>query len=821
MGAWRVLAWALSCLLFLPIPGYAALFTSGFPPAGTPGVPTSASGGVTFTAALFGQTAEPPNPPLGTGIVWFDAATQRIRSKNNLGVISTSVVSDPGAPNNFLTGISTSGIVSKAQPAFTNIFGTAAPAQLPNPTTSLKGGVQAKDCTGVGHVLSINADSTVTCSADAGAAGGLGDPGANGVVVRTSAGTTVARTVTGTANQVVVTNGTGVAGNPTLSLPQDIDTAANIQHGALGLGITAPATDGMLSQTGAANNLTLHTIRRNTDTAPTGNFATYQNAAGTALWNVDITGSLTAGTIPAARVSSGQIATANGGTNASNTATTGRFLKGNGTAFVTSSGDAAGIGSCTNQVVTALNSDAVPSCTTITSAYVDTSIITSAATQTLSNKTMGNSNVFTMRDDRLTLQDNADTTKQAVFQLSGITPANTREVTIADGASATVIADAGALHNFLTAISATGVVSKARPSFGNISGTVDTVQLPNPLTNAKGAVQAKDCTGVGHVLSINTDSTVTCSADASVGGGTPAGSTGSVQYNAAGAFGGSTGLKVDGTTVVARKDKVTAISSNTALGDHNIVYVTVGAGGVTVTLPSAASTTVGKYDIIIADTGTGNLTLSPNGSDTLNGVNASKARTGRYSGYIVTWLSTTDWLVEEIFTTITKTLQVPTASCNNASAAPGLDLPTSNAPTPNCLTGTNTQQATLDFGDSANQTAQFAFILPAGWAAPLDADLFWLVTTGGGSAAAQWTIATACEGVGGSFDPAFNTAQTITTNVSANNLLTKSTQTGVTTTGCGAGSEMHVRIGRNVADTSTATLRLKNIVLTMRVQPQP
>jgi len=53
--------------------------------------------------------------------------------------------------------------------------------------------------------------------------GGLGDPGANGVVVRTGTNTTTARTITGTANQISVANGDGVAGNPTLSLAATIN----------------------------------------------------------------------------------------------------------------------------------------------------------------------------------------------------------------------------------------------------------------------------------------------------------------------------------------------------------------------------------------------------------------------------------------------------------------------------------------------------------------------------------------------------------------------------------------------------------------------
>lgn len=64
---------------------------------------------------------------------------------------------------------------------------------------------------------------------------------ANGLVTRTATDTMTVRTITGTANQVSVSNGDGVSGNPTLSLPQDIHTGATPQFSRVGLGAAADA----------------------------------------------------------------------------------------------------------------------------------------------------------------------------------------------------------------------------------------------------------------------------------------------------------------------------------------------------------------------------------------------------------------------------------------------------------------------------------------------------------------------------------------------------------------------------------------------------
>lgn len=62
-------------------------------------------------------------------------------------------------------------------------------------------------------------------------------------------------------------------------------------------------------------------------------------------------------------------------------------------------------------------------------------------TQALTNKTLGNTNTVTLKDTLFTLQDNSDTTKQVQWELSGITTATTRTLTVPN-ASLTLVGTA-------------------------------------------------------------------------------------------------------------------------------------------------------------------------------------------------------------------------------------------------------------------------------------------------------------------------------------------------------------------------------------------
>lgn len=74
----------------------------------------------------------------------------------------------------------------------------------------------------------------------------LADNSTNGLWARTASGTGSARTITGTANEITATNGDGVSGNPTLSLPSAINlTGKTLTGGSFvtpALGTPASAT---------------------------------------------------------------------------------------------------------------------------------------------------------------------------------------------------------------------------------------------------------------------------------------------------------------------------------------------------------------------------------------------------------------------------------------------------------------------------------------------------------------------------------------------------------------------------------------------------
>ncbi len=112
----------------------------------------------------------------------------------------------------------------EASLAIGNISGTLAVAKGGTGQTTAAAGLNALLPTQSGNSGKVlQTDGSAATWQTVSGSGGMADPGANGVLVRTALDTTTARTITGTSNEISVADGTGVSGNPTLSLPSTID----------------------------------------------------------------------------------------------------------------------------------------------------------------------------------------------------------------------------------------------------------------------------------------------------------------------------------------------------------------------------------------------------------------------------------------------------------------------------------------------------------------------------------------------------------------------------------------------------------------------
>jgi hypothetical protein len=100
------------------------------------GVVSGCSGSGAFFQVQFNElqsviSSALPTPGIGNENVWSDSTDLRLHDLNSNGTIGTTVVANAGATHNFLTSISAAGVVSKAQPAFSDLSGSLACTQAP------------------------------------------------------------------------------------------------------------------------------------------------------------------------------------------------------------------------------------------------------------------------------------------------------------------------------------------------------------------------------------------------------------------------------------------------------------------------------------------------------------------------------------------------------------------------------------------------------------------------------------------------------------------------------------------------------------------
>lgn len=245
---------------------------------------------LTGSEALSGKTYNGLTITTSTGTATFGAATFTTPGTN-----SNSVIPDTGASNNFLTAISSGGVISKAQPAFSNLSGSATTSQLPAALanqTSINGlGITASTGTlAITNAKTLSASNTLTLAGTDSTT--LTFQGTDTYMGRATTDTFTNKTFdTAGSGNIFKINGTGItafSGTGAVALVNTPSFTTPALGAATGTSLTL--TGGVLAATFNQNANSIISIT-NTDTTNSSSRARFQAISGTVTTDLQALGS--------------------------------------------------------------------------------------------------------------------------------------------------------------------------------------------------------------------------------------------------------------------------------------------------------------------------------------------------------------------------------------------------------------------------------------------------------------------------------------------------------------------------------------------------
>lgn len=213
------------------------------------------AGWVCTTTPAFAVAGTPATPSAGFVTVWADSVSKNFKMINDAGTSATMVVPDTGAANNFLTAIAGTGIISKAQPSFSNLSGSATCPQLPAQTGDVT--TSAGSCATT-LVTSTNATGVLFTNIAAPATPSAGttrvyvDSTSKNLNMKNDAGAVASMVVPSSAVSNQFLTGIVSAGTVTRAQPAFTDISGTAQVGQGGTGITSGTSGGILYFSGTS-----------------------------------------------------------------------------------------------------------------------------------------------------------------------------------------------------------------------------------------------------------------------------------------------------------------------------------------------------------------------------------------------------------------------------------------------------------------------------------------------------------------------------------------------------------------------------------------